>query len=468
MEQDNQVYESPAQEPAWGEYVSQPKPEPQPYRIRYAEPVYEMPHGGVYYKPKAKKKRGGAGTVILSVFLSLTVALASCGVTAWMVNRNWQQRYDTLAMSMNEKFTAMQEKINAATGNAIVQPDGAAGTGLMTPGQVYAQNVDAVVAITSYVQKYGYYGQAETYESFGSGFIISEDGYVVSNCHVVEGAVEVEVTTSAGDTYKAVVVGQDTTNDIALLKMDAQGLPYAVLGSSSDLAVGEQVAAIGNPLGELTSTLTVGYVSAKDRVVTTDGSTINMIQTDAAINSGNSGGPLFNMKGEVVGITTAKYSGTSSSGATIEGIGFAIPMDDVIGMIEDLRDLGYVSGAYLGVMVRDVDPTAQNYGLPAGAFVEEVTPGFAAEAAGLMVQDIIVDLGGYQITSVSELTRMLRKFEPGETVSITVCRGGQELQLRITLDEKPREDASTQEQYLMPGDEGFEEWYQEFIEDYFG
>ena len=165
-----------------------------------------------------------------------------------------------------------------------------------------------------------------------------------------------------------------------------------------------------------------------------------MIQTDAAINSGNSGGPLFNMKGEVIGITSAKYSGTTSSGATIEGIGFAIPMDDVIGMLQDLMNKGYISGAYLGVMVRDVtQAVAQAYGLPMGALVESVENGFCAQAAGIRAQDVIVNVGGYAVESVSDLTRALRKHQPGDTVTVTVFRisAGGEVTLSMTLSEKP-------------------------------
>ena len=172
----------------------------------------------------------------------------------------------------------------------------------------------------------------------------------------------------------------------------------------------------------------------------TDGFAINMLQTDAAINSGNSGGPLFNMKGEVVGITTAKYSGTSSGGATIEGVGFAIPIDDVAGMLSDLATLGYVSGAYLGVMVSDMDATAANYyGLPMGAYVQEATPGYAAARAGVQEKDIIVALGDIQVSTVSELTKALRNFTAGQETTITVYRGGREMKLTIVLDPKPEQ-----------------------------
>ena len=443
------------------------------YCLGFAEDLYEVP-AQIEQRPikfRKKHREGKSGMTTLGwVALALVIALVSSLTTALVLDARWQKRFDSMSLAMQDKNTALQNRISAmetAPGTAAAQTGE---SGWLTPGQVYYRNVDAVVAISAYGQGSNMFGQSGTYQSMGSGFIISQDGYIVSNYHVVQDTDTVEVLTADGGAYEAVLVGYDDTNDIALLKVEAEGLPYVTLGSSSKLQVGDQVAAIGNPLGDLTSTLTVGYISAKDRIVTTEGATINMLQTDAAINSGNSGGPLFNMQGEVVGITTAKFSGTSESGVSIEGIGFAIPMDDVIGMIEDLRDLGYVSGAYLGVMVMDVDPTAQNYGLPAGAFVDEVTPGYAAEAAGIRAKDIIIDLGGYEITGVTELTRMLRKFEPGQTVSVTVYREGKQVTLQVKLDEKPREQTQTQPQqaYPTPGSESFEDRVYGFMDDFFG
>ena len=195
--------------------------------------------------------------------------------------------------------------------------------------------------------------------------------------------------------------------------------------------------AIGNALGTLSFSLTVGNISGIDREITTEGTILNMLQTDTAINSGNSGGPLFNAKGEVIGITTAKYSGTTSSGASIEGISFAIPMDDVIGMIRDLRDHGYVTGPYLGVVVGDVDPAAHAYGVPAGAFIREVSPGYCAEKAGLQAGDIIIKMGDYEVTGLNSLSRTLRNFKAGDTVTLLVWRSGAKLELTVTFDEKP-------------------------------
>jgi serine protease Do len=210
------------------------------------------------------------------------------------------------------------------------------------------------------------------------------------------------------------------------------------IGKSSEVKVGEPVVAIGNALGELSFSLTGGYISGTNREISTDGTMINMLQTDLAINSGNSGGPLFNARGQVIGITTAKYSGTSSSGASIEGIGFAIPIDDVIGMIADLRNHGFITGAYLGVSVSDVNEAAQAYGVPAGAYVHETVEGFCAAKAGMQAGDIIIWVETQQITSLNSLTRALRNYKAGDTIEVTVWREGRNVKLTLTLDEKPR------------------------------
>ena len=430
-------------------------------------------------KPKAKKPGSGkAWKTVLSLVLALAVVAGSCGITAALVNNRWEAQTEQMTLDFNTRLDAMQQQIdaasqaaaNAAAGNSVSGSPMAADGGL-TPGQVYAQNVDSVVLISCEIRDSNY-GQIGI--SNGSGFVLTENGYVVTNNHVVERATAVTVTTYNGREYPAQVVGTDSTNDVAVLKLETEDvLSPVVLGSSSDLIVGDQVVAIGNPLGELTSTMTVGYVSAMDRDVTTDNTTINMIQTDAAINSGNSGGPLFNMKGEVVGITTAKYSGASSSGASIESIGFAIPIDDVSGMIDDLVNLGYVTGAYLGVSVVDVDPAAQAYGVPAGSHVKEIVPGSCAEKAGLEVGDIIIGVGDHEVEGYTDLSRALRKFKAGDTTTITVYRSGQRLSFEITFDERPRDlnnDAAQQaptDESQMPENGDFYEWY-DYFDRFFG
>ena len=296
----------------------------------------------------------------------------------------------------------------------------------------------------------------------GSGFILSEDGYIVTNYHVVEGGTDISVITQDKTSYPATLVGQDTTADMALLKIEVENLQSVTLGSSESLAIGDMVVAIGNPLSELEATQTVGYISGKNREVSTDNNVVYMLQTDAAINSGNSGGPLFNMCGEVVGITTAKYSGTSSSGASIEGLSFAIPIDEIKSGIEDLRTQGYIRSAYLGIRGMDVEEAAvEVYGLPKGAYVASVEPDGAAKAAGVQPKDIITALGDTPVTGFHSLARALRLFSAGDETTVTVYRGGQTLVLDITLAERPRqtEDASASS---SSGGEIGPEWFDYF------
>ena len=450
------------------------QPDPNAYRCgsTYVPPVPpQMP---------VKPKKAGSGKVwksVLCAVLALVLVVGSCGITAALVNSRWEKEVDYLLRDMgdmNDRMNTMQNQIDAATAAAnaaagnSVSGTVAVGEGL-SPSQVYAQNVKSVVLISCEMTATSF-GQTVTGQSFGSGFILTENGYVVTNAHVVSGANAIYVSTHDGEKMEAKLVGSDTTNDVAVLKVEANDLPAVKVGSSDALIVGDQVVAIGNPLGDLTSTMTVGYVSAKDRDVTTDNTIINMIQTDAAINSGNSGGPLFNMKGEVVGITTAKYSGSSSSGASIESIGFAIPIDDVIGMLNDLKDYGYVTGAFLGVMVTDVPAEmAEYYKMPMGTRIEEVTPGYCAEEAGLQAGDIIVGLGGHKVESITDLTRALRKFKAGDTTEIVVFRSGAEVTLTITLDEKPADSGSTgpvaPNPENMPENGSYEEWYEFFFGD---
>lgn len=451
---------------AWNAGQTPPQDQQQ-YRPTY-EPQSEPPKA-----PKVKKKRKGTGRKVVAALLAIVLVAGSCGITAALVNNHWEKELDNLEQDMNHQIAGLQQQMTTIGGAASVSGSPVSADGL-TPSQVYAMNVNSVVAITNEATVYSGWGMGtQTAVSSGSGFIISQDGYVVTNHHVVEDAESLTVTTCTGDEYEATLIGSDEINDVALLKVEATGLDAVAIGSSGDLIVGDQVVAIGNPLGELTSTQTVGYVSGKDRSVSTDGTIINMLQTDAAINSGNSGGPLFNMKGEVVGITTAKYSGSSSSGASIEGIGFAIPIDDVMGMIDDFKEFGAIQDqAYLGISGYDLESSsAQMYSLPLGFYVESVVEGSSADRAGVQPKDIVIALGDYTVESYAELTNALRKFKAGDTTTITVYHAGQELVLDITFDERPADLDSQSNQETLPGempDSGdYEEWYNYFAP-YFG
>ncbi|MGM9585547.1 MAG: S1C family serine protease [Faecousia sp.] len=441
----------------------------------YADSPYEMNHASAQqshtqpehpHHHKAKTPRKCIWRSVIAGLLVVALVAAGCSITAFAVNRHWEARDE----AMTEKLDLMQKQIDNTTSSGkatLIPTDGSA----MTPSQLYASCVDGVVAISATVTTTGIYGNTSTGSSSGSGFILTEDGYIVTNYHVVEDSTDLKVTTHDGTEYAATLVGKDSTNDVAVLKIEATGLPAVTLGSSHDLAIGDMVAAIGNPLGKLSATQTIGYVSGINREVSTGNvTTISMIQTDAAINPGNSGGPLFNMYGQVVGITTAKYSGTTNSGASIEGIGFAIPIDDVASMLDDLIDYGYVTGAYMGVSVTNVDEeAASRYSLSSGAYVERVESGSAAEKAGIQVKDIITDVGGHTVTNITDLTRALRSFKAGDTTTVTVVRGGSKLTMEITLDEKPQEDKDTEAQQpteSMPSGD-FNEWY-DFFRRYFG
>ncbi|MDO5545003.1 MAG: trypsin-like peptidase domain-containing protein [Eubacteriales bacterium] len=443
----------------------------------YADSPYEMNHQArsnysaqtpLTHKPhKQKKSHKPVWKGVLAVVLAVALVAGGCGITAALVNKRWETREQALT----EKIDVLQKQITAASSSGkatLVPTDGSA----MTPSQLYASCVDSVVAITSTVTSTGIYGNTSTGTSSGSGFILTDDGYIVTNYHVVEGSTAMTVTTYDGTEYEATLVGKDSTNDVAVLKVEGENMPAVTLGNSHDLAIGDMVAAIGNPLGKLAATQTIGYVSGINREVATGGvTTISMIQTDAAINPGNSGGPLFNMYGQVIGITTAKYSGTTGSGASIEGIGFAIPIDDVSAMFDDLIDYGYVTGAYMGVSVENVDEeSASRYGLPTGAYVVSVEPDSAAEKAGIEVKDIITDVGGYSVSNITDLTRAMRNFKAGDTTTVTVTRSGKQVTLQITLDERPQdtEDQAQQDAAKnMPDSGSFDEWY-DYFRRYFG
>ena len=448
-------------------YANSPYELNQPPRQEYTPGYTFQPQ--TQPKPKKEKKQrasGGLWKKIVAAVLVVALVAAGCGITAGVVNSRWEaqaQQQSAALAQMQKQLDAMQKQVDNAAKNGAV---GITASGeALTPAQVYARNVDSVVAITTSIVTTTPYGTTEG-SSAGSGFILSADGYIVTNYHVISDASKVSVVTYDGEQYAATVVGSDSTNDLAVLKVEAENLPAATLGSSDELIIGDMVVAIGNPLGDLTSTQTVGYVSGKNREIATDNTIIEMIQTDAAINPGNSGGPLFNMKGEVVGITTAKYSGTTSSGASIEGIGFAIPIDDVLTIISDLVDYGYVTGAYLGVTVQNMDESsASMYGLPMGAYVLEVVEGASADRAGIQPKDIIIALGEYEVESITDLTRNLRNFRAGDTTTVTIVRSGAKMVLSITFDERPEGFTGTvpsEDTAEMPSEGDYEEWFDYF------
>ena len=366
--------------------------------------------------PRSKKKNSPISTSGV-VAIALACALVGGGVGGGIAY---------FAGNSSGGGTNIAVSDRSSSGGADVTATKVKAGDTMTSSQVYAKYGDCVVSVNV---------KTSEGEGAGTGFLISEDGYILTNYHVIENSSSVQVTTYDNTSYSASIVGYDESNDIAVLKIDATGLTPVVLGSSDDLYVGDEVMAIGNPLGELTFSLTVGYVSALDREVTlSSGTTMDLIQTDAAINSGNSGGALFNSYGEVVGITNAKYSSSSSSGsASIDNIGFAIPINHVKNIITSIIEKGYIVKPYIGVSVTTVSSEMVSYGLPQGAAVKAVSENSPAAECGLKINDIITAINGEEITTSSELVKIVSASQPGDEMTLTVYRQGESEQLTLTL-----------------------------------
>ena len=389
--------------------------------------------------PKPKKSSQGVKIAAVAVACALVGGAGGSAMTAYLLDQH----------TTNNTQAQVAAETPAEDENVVVNRVVHTNTGdkNLTPKEVYDMYVDSTVGITTTGTTSNGYWTSE-FTASGSGFIISEDGYIVTNHHVIEGANTVQVALYDGTLHDATIIGSDASNDVAVLKIEATGLHPVSIGNSDEVSVGDQAVAIGNPLGTLNFSMTAGYVSALNRDVGTGDVPITMLQTDVAINSGNSGGPLFDMNGNVIGITTAKYSGNTSSGTTIEGLGFAIPINDAMSIVNDLIDYGYVTGqAYLGVGVINMDATtAKYYSLPAGVYVDNVTEGSCADKAGVREADIITALGDQTVESYSDLAAALKDYKAGDTVTLTVYRGGQTVELSVTLDEKQPEPTEETEQ----------------------
>lgn len=371
-----------------------------------------------------------AAIIAIALCCSILGGAFGCAGTAFLLKNSKQEVVAPANTQISQIFEGDRNETVLET-NAIDTSK------VLTQAELYAKNVNSVVGITTSITT-NYWGYKTTAAASGTGFIITEDGYILTNHHVIENSSSIKVALYNGETYKAEIVGYDESNDIAVIKIDAKGLTPVILGSSDKLNVGDEVVAIGNPLGELTFSLTSGYVSALDREITLSSNvTMDLIQTDCAINSGNSGGPLFNMYGEVIGITNAKYSGNGSSGeASIDNIGFAIPIDNVRAIFKSIIENGYVSKPYIGVSVADVSAETQSYGLPAGAAVKEIVEGSPAQTAGLEINDIITEVNGGKIKSSSDLVDVVKSSAVGDVLKLKVYRQGKTLDIEITVSEK--------------------------------
>ncbi|MEG1640885.1 MAG: trypsin-like peptidase domain-containing protein, partial [Ruthenibacterium sp.] len=264
---------------------------------------------------------------------------------------------------------------------------------------------------------------------------ISEDGYIVTNSHVVSGAEKIKVTLHDKTEYDAAVIGSDAKTDIALLKVEAKGLTPATIGNSENLSVGEFTLAVGNPLGRLGGTVTDGIISALNRDITIDSQTMNLMQTNAAVSPGNSGGGLFNARGELIGIVNAKSGGDGT-----EGLGFAIPINTAMNVVNELKTNGYVTGRpVMGITVIAIDDlqTAMQYGVSnTGVYVQSVSENSPAEKAGIEVGDLFISVDGAAISTKADVTGMLSNHKVGDVVEVQMMRERQVLTLRVTLSEQ--------------------------------
>jgi len=391
---------------------------------------YEPPQ----YTPQKPKKRGWtAGKVIaLALCCSLLSGLLGAGGVLLLMKNQKQD----LPQQPQGHSGPVSNVLEGLRENSVIEITNIDTSKIMTAAEVYAANVNSTVGITTSVTT-NFWGYQTTSAASGSGFIFTDDGYVLTNHHVIENSSAITVSLYNGESYDATLIGYDASNDIAVLKIEAEGLVPVVLGDSSNMNVGDSVVAIGNPLGELTFSLTAGTVSALDRQVTmSNGVTMNLIQTDCAINSGNSGGALFNLYGEVVGITNAKYSSNSSGEASIDNIGFAIPLNSVRGIVESIIEKGYISKPYIGVNVADVSADTQSYGLPQGAAVKGIVEDSPAAQAGLQVNDIITHVNGQEMTGKGDLVNYVGDCEIGDTLTLTVYRQGSSITVELTVGEQ--------------------------------
>lgn len=300
--------------------------------------------------------------------------------------------------------------------------------------EIVKKTADSVVEISTESVVTGSFAQQYVQQGAGSGVIISQDGYILTNNHVINGANSVKVRLRDGTEYDATIIGSDSDNDIALLKVSATGLSPATFGDSNSLAVGDYVVAIGNPLGELGGTVTDGIISALARKVTIEDTQMTLLQTNAQVNPGNSGGGLFNANGELVGIVNAKQSATE-----VEGIAFAIPINNVLDILSDLKEYGYVTGKVdLGIDFTDItsDETAFYYGVnQTGCYVLSVDSGSNAEKAGVTRGDLVTKVNDTDVSSSSDITAALEKAEVGDTVTFTVSRRGTSKTISFVLEE---------------------------------
>ena len=397
--------------------------------------------------PKAAKA-GRSPKAASKGFVAAMLAVALLGSTALGFGGGFVA--SKLSNSGSEQTSATQDVFSKATDGKNVSTTKPAvstsGSGATTTSDIVKQTANSVVEIATEATKSGGFSQQYVTKGAGSGVIISEDGYIITNHHVIDDASKITVTLRDGTTtYDAKLIGSDEDNDIALLKVDATGLQAATFGNSSNLVVGDYVIAIGNPLGTLGGTVTDGIISALAREVTIENKNLTLLQTNAQISPGNSGGGLFNANGELVGIVNAKDSATE-----VEGIAFAIPINNVVNIIKDLKDYGYVTGKIdTGMQFVDISSydTAFYYNVnQLGVYVLSVDKGSNAESAGFLSGDLITAVNGAEVSTESDISKALDKSKVGDTVTFTVLRSGRTQDIELELTEYvPSAKPNTQE-----------------------
>ncbi len=408
-----QMYDTPRYQPQWGGY-----------------PPYQQPQTPPPAPRPKKEKKGMRSGAVVALALCCAILGGAMGFGGALLGNHLSARAKTAGKGTISAVYEGEREPNVINTVRVDTDE------LKTAAQVYAENVNSTVGITTSITT-NYWGYQTTSAASGSGFILTEDGYLLTNYHVVQGSSSIKATMYDGTAYDATLIGYDASNDIAVLKIDAQGLTPVVLGDSNHLNVGDPVLAIGNPLGELTFSLTQGAISALNREVTLSGGvTMNLLQTDCAINAGNSGGALFNLYGEVVGITNAKYSSNAMSEASIDNIGFAIPINTARSIAESIIENGYIAKPYIGVTVENVSAEAQSYGLPKGASIKGVVEKSPAEEAGLQENDIITAINGEVIDDKSDLVQIVKESAVGDKLELTVYRRGETLSLTVEIGEQ--------------------------------
>ncbi len=381
-------------------------------------------------KKKFKFSLKRAGSFLLAAVIGAGITLGAAG--AYVPKLVKQE----VAKTVSSNNTVQKAANPSMTAEQAATPTANSGKKLLSVVEIAQKVGPTVVGVNTKTKQMSIFGRMQESEGSGSGIILTSDGYIVTNNHVIDGADEITVVLSDGKSYKATLTGADSRTDLAVLKVDGNNLPYATLGNSSELQVGELAVAIGNPLGEeLAGTVTGGYISALNRSIMVDDKKFNLIQTDAAINPGNSGGALVNNYGEVIGINSVKMS---SEG--VEGIGFAIPIDEAKPIIEDLKTSGYVTGRpVIGIAGRDVtEQDSKYYNIPVGIYVYQVSKYSAAEQAGIQAGDVITKFNGEEVKTSDELNDKKEKFKVGDTVTLTIVRNGETKSVDVKLtEEKP-------------------------------